>query len=302
MLLTLIGYRATGKTTLARLLAERLGCDWIDADVEIERRAGKSIARFSPRTASRPSATSKPRVIADLCRRQEPVPAGVIGDPCRRQELVLAAGGGAPLRPESREAMRAGGKVVWLKATPATIHARMSGDQTTAARRPNLTNQGGLEEIVQVLTRREPIYRQTAHLEVDTEEKRPGEIVEEILSSGVVYRPCEANPPLSRLSLPPLASRFRPMVCYRPRVSQASAEAEGDSMSKTFEQGKEEVAKLCQYFATNRQAFLRPRRQGSPRSPDAHRPLLRVVWAGTCGMRRWPRPSTGKSFLKTALT
>ena len=46
MLLTLIGYRATGKTTLARLLAERMGCDWIDADVEIERRSGKSIAQI----------------------------------------------------------------------------------------------------------------------------------------------------------------------------------------------------------------------------------------------------------------
>jgi shikimate kinase len=72
--------------------------------------------------------------------------------------------------------------VVWLKAAPATIHARMSGDQTTAARRPNLTSQGGLEEIVQVLARREPIYRQTAHLEVNTDEKQPAEIAEEILA------------------------------------------------------------------------------------------------------------------------
>ena len=46
MLLTLIGYRATGKTTLAKLLAGRLGLEWIDADVEIERRAGKTIARI----------------------------------------------------------------------------------------------------------------------------------------------------------------------------------------------------------------------------------------------------------------
>ena len=44
--LVLIGYRATGKTSLARLLAQRLGWDWIDADVEVERRAGKSIARI----------------------------------------------------------------------------------------------------------------------------------------------------------------------------------------------------------------------------------------------------------------
>ena len=46
MNLVLIGYRATGKTTLARHLAQRLGWDWIDADVEIEQRAGKSIARI----------------------------------------------------------------------------------------------------------------------------------------------------------------------------------------------------------------------------------------------------------------
>jgi shikimate kinase len=182
MLLTLIGYRATGKTTLARLLARRLGCDWIDADVEIERRAGKSIALIFAQDGEPAFRDLEAAVIGDLCRRQERAPAGVTGDPCRRHELVLAAGGGAPLRPESREAMRAAGKVVWLKATPATILARMSGDASTVARRPNLTNQGGLEEIVQLLARREPIYRQAAHLEVDTEGKEPAEIVDEILS------------------------------------------------------------------------------------------------------------------------
>ena len=241
MLLTLIGYRATGKTTLARLLSERMGCDWIDADVEIERRAGKSIARIFAEDGEPVFRDLEARVIADLCRRQR---------------LILAAGGGAPLRPESREAMRTGGKVVWLKATPTTIQARMSGDQTTANRRPNLTSQGGLEEIVQVLTRREPIYRQTAHLEVDTEEKSPGQIVEEILRSGVVCRPCEADPPFSQISPPPLAPRSDPAVCYRPRESQASAK--GDCMGKTFEQGKDAVSKLCQNFATNREAFLAP--------------------------------------------
>ena len=99
MLLTLIGYRATGKTTLARLLAERLGWDWIDADVEIERRAGKSIARIFAEQGEPAFRDLEAQVIADLCRRDR---------------LVLAAGGGAPLRPESRRAMREAGKVVWL--------------------------------------------------------------------------------------------------------------------------------------------------------------------------------------------
>jgi len=70
---------------------------------------------------------------------------------------------------------------VWLKARPETIHARMTGDATTAGRRPNLTRQGGLDEIVELLSKREPIYRETAHLEVDTGEKTPEAIAAEIV-------------------------------------------------------------------------------------------------------------------------
>jgi len=167
MILTLIGYRATGKTTLARLLAGRLGWDWIDADVEVERRAGKAIARIF--------AEDGEPAFRDL-------EAAAITDLCRRTRLVIAAGGGAPMRPETREVIRAAGKVVWLTARPETILARMSGDATTASRRPALTDRTGLEEILHLLAKREPIYRQTAHLEVDTEGKTADELVEEILA------------------------------------------------------------------------------------------------------------------------
>jgi len=167
MILTLIGYRATGKTTLARLLADRLGCEWIDADVEIERRAAKSIARIFAEDGEPAFRDLEAQVIADLCRRPN---------------LVLAAGGGAPLREESRRAMRAAGTVVWLTARPETILQRMSGDATTAARRPNLTDKNPLAEIVHLLGRREPVYRQTAHLVVDTEGRPPQDLAAEILS------------------------------------------------------------------------------------------------------------------------
>lgn len=173
MILTLIGYRATGKTTLARLLAERLKWDWIDADVEIERRAGKSIARIFAEEGEPVFRDIEAQVIADLCRRDR---------------LVLAAGGGAPLRPESRQAMRKGGKVVWLTARPETILTRMTGDVTTAARRPNLTDKNPLHEIVHLLERREPIYRESAHIEVDTEGKTPTELGAEILER-LKFRP-----------------------------------------------------------------------------------------------------------------
>jgi shikimate kinase len=166
MFLSLIGYRATGKTTLARLLAERLGWDWIDADVEIERRAGKSIARMF--------AEDGEPAFRDL-------EAAVIADLCGRDRLVLAAGGGAPLRPESRRAMRRAGKVVWLTAKPETILARMNADATTAGRRPHLTDRGALEEIVHLVERREPVYRETADLDVATDGKPPETIAAEIL-------------------------------------------------------------------------------------------------------------------------
>ena len=94
---------------------------------------------------------------------------------------MLAAGGGAPLRPESRKAMREAGRVVWLTALPETILARMSGDATTAGRRPNLTDRKPLDEITQLLCVREPIYRETAHFAVDTEGKTTAELVETIV-------------------------------------------------------------------------------------------------------------------------
>jgi len=165
MTLTLIGYRATGKTTLARLLAQRLECEWIDADVEIERRAGKTIAEIFADDGEPAFRDLEAQVIADLCERDS---------------LVLAAGGGAPLREPSRQAMRKAGKVVWLTAAPETILARMTGDDTTAARRPNLTDRGPLDEIVQLLTQREPIYREAADFEIDTEGKTPEQLAEEI--------------------------------------------------------------------------------------------------------------------------
>jgi shikimate kinase len=166
MLLTLIGYRATGKTTLAKLLAERLGWDWIDADVEIECRASKKIARIFAEEGEPAFRQLEAQVIAELCRRDR---------------LVLAAGGGAPLRPESRRAMHEGGKVVWLTARAETILARMSSDATTATQRPNLTDKDPLEEIIHLLEVRTPIYQESSHWMVDTEGKTPADLATEII-------------------------------------------------------------------------------------------------------------------------
>jgi shikimate kinase len=168
MSLILIGYRATGKTTLAKLLAERLGWDWIDADVEIEHRAGKSIAKIFAEDGEPAFRDMEVQVIADLCRRDR---------------LVLAAGGGAPMRAENRRSIRAGGPVVWLTARPETILARMNADATTAARRPSLTGKSPLDEIVELLAVREPIYRETADWVVVTENRTLEELAAEVIKN-----------------------------------------------------------------------------------------------------------------------
>jgi shikimate kinase len=166
--IALIGYRGTGKTTVARQLALRLGWDWVDADVEVELRAGKSIAAIFADDGEQAFRDLESAVVADLCRRER---------------CALALGGGAVLRENNRTAISHCGAVVWLTASVETLIARMAGDATTLARRPNLTNAGGRQEAAELLAVRTPIYRACATLEVDTEGKAPAEIADEIIAA-----------------------------------------------------------------------------------------------------------------------
>jgi shikimate kinase len=162
----LIGYRGTGKSTVARQLGLQIGWDWVDADVEVELRAGKSIAAiFSDEGEG---------AFRDL-------ESEVLGDLVGRERTVIAAGGGVVLRETNRRQLASCGRVVWLRASPTTILRRIDACATTAARRPNLTTSGGEVEVVRLLAERTPLYRQCANLEVDTEDKSPAEIAGEII-------------------------------------------------------------------------------------------------------------------------
>ena len=165
--LLLIGDRGAGKTTVGRLVAEHLGWAFVDADDEVEQLAGKTIADIFAEDGEEAFRDLEEQTVANLCQRAQ---------------HVISLGGGAVLRQANRNAIAAAGTVVWLTASPATIHQRLHADDTTAERRPNLTSLGGLDEIELVLQTREPIYRECADMSIDTDANTLDEVAANILA------------------------------------------------------------------------------------------------------------------------
>lgn len=166
MNLFLIGYRGSGKSSVAAALAELLGWPWIDTDLEIERQAGKTIRQIF---AEEGEAGFREREAAAIARI------------AAADRQVVALGGGAVLRPDNRLALRGRGRVVWLQASPQVLWQRIAGDPATAARRPDLTAAGGLAEVERLLAERTPLYAACADLTVPTEGLAPGEIAQQIV-------------------------------------------------------------------------------------------------------------------------
>jgi shikimate kinase len=168
MNIVLIGYRGTGKSTVGRQVAAQLAMEFVDADEELESRAGRSIREIF--------ASGGEGAFRDL-------EAVVIGDLLQGDQRVTALGGGAVLRPDNREQIRrANNRVVWLQADAATLHERIDADAATSQRRPNLTATGGLPEIERLLAIREPLYRECAEFVVNTEGKTPEQVAAEVVS------------------------------------------------------------------------------------------------------------------------
>jgi shikimate kinase len=162
MNIILTGFMGTGKSTVGKRLAKRLGWAFVDVDREIEERAGMPIARiFSER--------GEP-VFRRLERR-------AISRVAKGTEQVIATGGGAFMNPESRAKLRAAGPVICLTAKPQVILARVGKRAET---RPLL---GGptspLARIRTLLARRAAAYAE-ADLTVDTSTLSIDEVVERI--------------------------------------------------------------------------------------------------------------------------
>jgi shikimate kinase len=153
MNIILIGYRGTGKSTIGKRLADKLGRDFVDTDLLLVERAGKTIREIFDTEGEKSFRDRESAVIMDVAARDN---------------LVVAAGGGAILRPENVAALKKNGKVIWLQADAQTLHARIAADPATSANRPHLTPIGGtVEEIKHLLAQRTGAYQSAAEASLD---------------------------------------------------------------------------------------------------------------------------------------
>ncbi len=158
----LIGYRGSGKSTVGKILADRLGCEFVDTDTMIAACAGKSISEIFAQQGEAAFRDLEAQIIAEV--------APLEGH-------VIAIGGGALQREPNRLALRgAKHRLIYLRCDEDELLRRVLQDPATAATRPGLTfHAGGIVEIQQLLAVREPIYRQAMHAELDVTHLSPSD-------------------------------------------------------------------------------------------------------------------------------
>lgn len=158
----LVGLMGAGKSTIGRQLARRLGKQFHDSDHEIERRTGASIPWIFEIEGEAGFRAREKTVIDELTRR-----SGV----------VLATGGGAILDPENRRRLHERGLVIYLRAPLDMLVERTRRDR----HRPLLQGVDHRQRLESLLGERDPLYREAAHLIIDTGRRTVRHVVSEIL-------------------------------------------------------------------------------------------------------------------------
>jgi shikimate kinase len=165
--LALIGYRGTGKSTVGRILSDRLNRTFVDADLEVEARAGLSISAIFAEWGEPVFRDWEERTLAELTELNP--------------DAILATGGGAVLRETNRRRIRDFGFVVWLTAEPRELARRLESDLGSLAGRPALTPAGTIAEITQVLAVRTPLYQALADTVIEVSDKSAEQVAGAII-------------------------------------------------------------------------------------------------------------------------
>ena len=163
MNIVLIGYRGTGKSTVGKILAERLGRELVSTDAEIIRRARLPVSDIVQRFGWDHFRDLESEVCRDL--------AG-------KDRLIIDTGGGAILRQQNVDGLKKNGVLIWLTADVRTITERIGGE----TQRPSLTGAKSFtEEVEEVLRERQPKYKSAANHIIETDRRSVVEVAEAIL-------------------------------------------------------------------------------------------------------------------------
>jgi shikimate kinase len=162
--IVLVGMMGVGKSSVGRRLAARLNIPFVDADTEVEKAAGMSIADFFARRGEADFRNGEARVIARLLE----------GGP-----QVLATGGGAVMNAETRAAIKAKGVSIWLAAEFDVLLRRINKRKNE---RPLLQTADPAATLRELLVVREPIYAQS-DLTVQSQEVPHEAVVTEIMTA-----------------------------------------------------------------------------------------------------------------------
>lgn len=158
----LVGPMGAGKTSVGRQLAKALSCEFFDSDSEIEARTGVNIPTIFDIEGE-----------AGFRKREQQV----IDELSQYEGIVLATGGGAILAIENRDYLKQRGTVVYLAASVEQLFKRTRRDRN----RPLLQTENPRQRIAELLECRDPLYRETADIILDTDGHNVRWVVERIL-------------------------------------------------------------------------------------------------------------------------
>ena len=159
----LVGLMGTGKTSIGRRLAKRLGCNFTDSDEQVEAAAGMTVSEIFDQFGEAYFRDGERRVLARLVAEEDG---------------VIATGGGAFMNAETRALMLASGTVVWLDADIDTLVQRVARRST----RPLLAGRDPAEVLSALAKERSPVYAQ-AHIHVESGAGPIDEMVDTIIAN-----------------------------------------------------------------------------------------------------------------------
>ena len=168
-IIVLIGYRGSGKSSVGSQLAKRLGWAWSDSDEAIEAGIDGTIAEHFAASGEASFRDLETAAIKSLISQ------------ANEHGQVISLGGGAPMFNDNPTLWLNVACCVYLRGTAATLYRRISSDESSEDRRPDLTDQGGLAEVQKMLNLRSATYEDCADFIVDVDAKAVDAIVDQIV-------------------------------------------------------------------------------------------------------------------------